>query len=350
MPRHLIGSPLTETEAVSSAGLVAALAAADFSKCSATVIGYGKMGREYVKALRALKVPRIRVCSRNSENFRELKGIVGFSLFGGGYQEFEARPGPEELAILAIPIADLGLASRRLAGLGYRKLLIEKPVSLWAGEIEQLDEFLNQAGLEAAVAYNRVAYPSLIEAAYRTQKEGGVTSCAYTFTEFIHKIDLKRYTKDELSRWGIANSLHVVSMAHGLIGEPESWSGYRSGSLDWHPAGRCFVGSGLSMRGIPFVYQADWGSTGRWSVELHTRAASYRLCPLEQLQRRVSATSDWEPVPVSTFDPGVKVGFVEEVAAMLDGRIQSLVPLVSLKSAAALTRYGEKIFGYSESR
>ncbi len=325
------------------------IGSADFSGFSAAVIGYGKMGREYVKALRALQVPRIRVCSRNPENLRELKGIEGISIVIGGYQELETRPGPEELAILAVPAADLAAASRRLAGLGYRRMLIEKPVSLWSGEIEELDEFLRRSGLEAAVAYNRVAYPSFIEAGYRTQREGGITSCLYTFTEFIHKIDLKRYTKDELSRWGIANSLHVISMAHGLIGEPESWSGFRSGSLDWHPAGTAFVGSGLSAKGIPFVYQADWGSTGRWSVELHTRGASYRLLPLEQLQRRASPTSDWEPVPVSSFDSGVKTGFVEEAAAMLDGKIRSLVPLISVGQAAALTRYGEKLFGYGHS-
>lgn len=336
------------TRLPSAAEAAAALAGTDFSGCSATVVGYGKMGREYVKALRALKVRRIRVCSRSPERMRDLEGVEGISLFPGGYEKFLSSPvTPEEPAILAVPVADLCEAARRLARIGYRKMLIEKPVSLRSEEIEALEDTLSRSGVEAAVAYNRTAYPSLLEARFRARQEGGITSCFYTFTEFIHQIDLKRYAAEELRRWGIANSLHVIGMAHRLIGLPRVWRGHRSGGLEWHPSGSVFVGSGLSEEGIPFGYHADWGSTGRWSVELHTAGASYRLMPLERLQRKASARADWEPVPVPALDPGTKAGFVEEVAAMLDEGIGGQIPPVRLKEAAALTRYGEQLFGYS---
>jgi hypothetical protein len=157
----------------------------------------------------------------------------------------------------------------------------------------------------------------------------------------------QRFPLEELARWGIANSLHVIGMAHGLIGMPKEWSGYRRGSLPWHATGALFVGAGISDLDIPFSYHADWSSTGRWSVEVHTSLSSYRLCPLEKLLRRTSQLSDWEDIPVVAFAQDVKAGIVEEVAAMLSGDIRRLVPLLSVSETAALTRYGEDVFGYS---
>ena len=202
--------------------------------------------------------------------------------------------------------------------------------------------------MEAVCAYNRVAYPSFIEARARTCQEGGITSGTYTFTEIIGADWSKRYSAEELARWGIANSLHPIGMAHGLIGLPASWNSYRSGALPWHPLGSVFVGSGVSDRGIPFSYQADWGSKGRWSVEVHSSQASYRLCPLEKLYRKASAMDDWEEVPVATFAPDVKTGVAEQVAAMLCDDVRRLVPLVSLNETADLTRYAEELFGYAQ--
>ena len=347
MSGHLTSSQLEEGAAPSSAELSAAITATDFRRHSATVVGYGKMGTQYVNALRALGVGRICVSSRSEGPLAALQGQAGIETVAGGVERLERRPLPDELAIVATPTLSLVSVTERLVALGYRRLLIEKPVSLWSPQIERLADAVERDGVEAMCAYNRVAYPSLVEARQRAQEEGGITSCTYTFTEFIQRLNLSRYPEEELARWGIANSLHVVSMAHALIGMPSTWHGHRSGSLSWHPAGAVFVGSGLSEHGIPFAYHADWGSTGRWSVELHTSASSYRLCPLEQLFRRTTPTAEWEPVPVSAFAPEVKVGFVEQVAAMLHIELRGRLPLVSLRETASLTKFGEEIFGYT---
>jgi hypothetical protein len=107
------------------------------------------------------------------------------------------------------------------------------------------------------------------------------------------------------------------------------------------------VGSGVSERRVPFAYHADWGSTGRWSVELHTPAASYRLCPLERVFRRQTPLAEWMEVPLTVFAPQVKAGIAEQVAAALHGELRAVLPLVSLREAAALTRYAEELFGYA---
>lgn len=337
---------IPEGQLVSSAELATRIATIDFSGCAATVVGYGNIGREYVKALGALGVKQIRVCSRSASPLRELESLLGVETVAGGFEYLQCKPRPEELGIVAVPTLSLIAAAEWLVSLGFRHLLIEKPVALSSQEIENLGEKLGGSDVKAKVAYNRVAYPAFLEVRSQAAKEGGVTSCTYAFTEWIRPHWFQRFSAEELARWGVANSLHVISMAHGLIGMPTKWSGYRSGGLTWHPAGSVFVGSGISELGIPFSYHADWGSTGRWSVEVHTRISSYRLCPLEKVLRRTSATSDWEEIPLVTFAPHVKVGFVEQAAAMLDPALKAGIPLVSLRKASELARFAGNIFGY----
>ncbi|MFQ6026875.1 MAG: Gfo/Idh/MocA family oxidoreductase [Dehalococcoidia bacterium] len=336
------------TPAFSAVQLAAALSEYDFSGCSATVVGYGYMGRHYLQTLQALGVKRIHVCSRSEASVADLKGTEGVTVVSGGYQKWEVNPLPGELGIVCCPTADLVGAARHLAAGGFRKLLIEKPISLQSRQIESLAELLQQQEVDAACAYNRVSYPSFIEAKFRAQEEGGITSCSYAFTEFVDRIGPGSFPDAELARWGVANSLHVIGMAHGLIGLPQSWNGHRSGAVSWHPTGAIFVGSGISEQGIPFSYHADWGSKGRWSVEIHTPVVSYSLCPLEKLYRKETATGAWEEVPVGAFDPELKAGIAEQVATMLISDRPKIIPLVSVNDAARLTKYGEELFGYPE--
>lgn len=349
MSSHLTATPPQNNKLVSSAEMAATIKSSDFSNCAATVVGYGNMGKHFVKALRALGLGSIRVCSRSKGPLAELKGLSGVTAIPGGYSSIEREAVPGELGIVATPCADLVGAAEHLAALGFRKILIEKPVSLWASRIHELSDSLERQGIDVVCAYNRVAYPSFIETRTRAEQDGGITSCTYTFTEFVDRIGPGQYSNDELARWGIANSLHVITMAHGLIGLPGSWAGFRSGSISWHPSGSVFVGSGATAAGVPFSYHADWGSTGRWSVEVHTPVSSYRLCPLEKLFTKSSATENWDELSVGAFDPKLKAGLAEQVAAMLKPEVREIIPLVSLEHAARLAEFGEEVFGYSKS-
>lgn len=345
MPRDL-AAVSAQSKAFDSVALAEAIARTDFSGSSATVIGYGYVGKEYVKALRALGVGNIRVCSRSAAPLAELTESDNLESTSGGFETFECRPHDGELGIVATPVASLVPAAERLAELGFKKLLIEKPVALHSVEIERLAADLEKRDVMAACAYNRTAYPSFYEVRARTIAEGGITSCTYTFTEMIKPNWLERFAAEELAHWGIMNSSHVLSMAHGLIGPPSSFEGRVAGSLPWHPSGAVFVGSGLSERAVPYSYHADWGSAGRWSVEVHTAVSSYRLCPLEEVKRKTSALGDWEDIPVTTFAPSVKAGFAEQIAVNLGLAVEPAPISYSLVEAAALVRYAERVFDY----
>jgi len=322
------------------------IGAQDFSDCATTVVGYGNMGRQYVQALRELGVRNIHVVSRSSGPLEELETLDKVTTQSGGYDQINHGSQLGKTAIVCTPTEQLADVARHLADCGVGDILVEKPVSLRSEEIRLLCHDVASRNANAFCAYNRMSYPTVLEAKSLCDAEGGVTSCTYTFTEFVDRVESGNFTEEELARWGIANSLHVMSLAHSVIGMPKSWTSQRSGGLSWHPAGSVFVGSGISELDVPFSYHADWGSTGRWSVEFHTAKSSYRLCPLEQLTRRDEPTGDWEPVPVASYAPGVKYGILEQVSALLNDEIRALAPLASLEQAAALTEYGEQIFGY----
>jgi predicted dehydrogenase len=338
----------TSLQTSASARLARSLSEINLRDQTVTLIGYGAMGRYYFQALQALKAGVVRICTRTAERTQEVHRLSGVQTISGGYSALpEAGAHKEALVIIATPIQEIAPALRHVLKLGYRRILCEKPVSLWSKEVEQLAEEAKRMNAQVYSAFNRRAYPAFIELSERIRQEGGVTSCTYEFTEILSHFNPEDYTLTEQQRWGIANSLHVISMAHGFIGLPQTWTGYRSGELPWH-SHSVYVGSGLTADQVPFNYHADWGSQGRWGVEISTAKAIYRLCPLETLQRKTNPLGDWEEVPVETFQRDLKAGIVEEIAAMVDNRIQQTVRLPDLQETAKLIHFAEDIFGYSK--
>ena len=339
--------PASKANLTGSEQLAESIATADFSGCAATVVGYGVMGRHYVQALRALGVGQIQVCSLSPGPLADLSAIPEISAHAGGFASFEGSPNAGEKAIVATPIADLVPCVERLLAFGFRSILIEKPVALKSAEVDRLARTVTKAGAGAYVAFNRLAYPSVVELASRTEEEGGIKSCSYDFTEVVQSNWPDLYTQDELAHWGIANSLHVIGLAHRLTGLPDRWHGYKSGGLAWHPSGSRFVGAGISQSGVSFSYLADWESKGRWAVEVHTPVSSYRLCPLERLFRKIIAFGEWTEVPVKAYSPTSKAGVVEQTAAFLNTTVAEVLRLMPLEDTAELTRFAEAIFGYT---
>ena len=181
-----------------------------------------------------------------------------------------------------------------------------------------------------------------------TNNDGGITSCTFTFTEWLEKIDLSKYPTQVLNKWGIANSLHPISMAFELIGLPKHLTSYQFGNLDWHPTGSIFVGSGITEKNVPFSYHADWNSSGRWGIEIMTKNNAYRLIPLEELYVCKKNTTAWKKISFKNLFPEIKFGIAEEILLMLENKDSSNQLLVSLKKASEYIKIAEKIFGYDK--
>jgi len=135
-------------------------------------------------------------------------------------------------------------------------------------------------------------------------------------------------------------------MVFDLIGFPKEFLFYQSGKLEWHPTGSIFVGSGLSENNIPFSYHADWGSSGRWGIEIMTNENSYRLISLEELSVCRKNSFEWEKINFDVSFPIAKQGVCEEIAVMLHEKLEEKIPLVTLNKAAKFNQMAEKILGY----
>ena len=311
---------------------------------SVLLVGAGWMAKQYANALSQMKIEDVTVISRTKQKVKQLCEEFGFKSNLNEPKEELNKIGKKDLTIIATSIESLIPMAKEAIKSGQENILIEKPGSLYSDDLFSLDKSSN--GKRIRVAYNRLVYPNLHKLKQLVNEEGGITSCNFNFTERIHSIDFDKESKETYSRWGIANSLHIISMVLELIGLPKESLFYQAGKLDWHPTGSIFVGSGLTEKKIPFSYHADWGSSGRWGIEVMTSQNAYRLISLEELYICHKDSFEWEKIPFNIAYPKVKQGVAEEISLMLEEEIEEKIPLITLKKAAMFNQVAEEILGY----
>ena len=317
----------------------------NFQKHSVVLIGTGLISQQYAIALNEMQIRDVQIISNTKEKGDKFCKDFNFKKhLSGGYKKNLKNLGESDLVIVALPIHLLYDATKNLLKNNFKNILIEKPGSLYSSELMQLSEIITNQNVR--IAYNRLLYPSFLKLKSILSTEE-ISSCNFDFTEWIHKIIFNKYESDVYQRWGVSNSLHLISMAFELIGMPKKLISYQFGHLDWHKSGSIFVGSGISTSKIPFSYHANWESAGRWNIEIMTKKGKYRLSPLEELYFCKLGEISWKKVPLYTPFPKSKTGITEEIASMLsdDKYVKNYLP--SLKKVASYNQIANKIFGYN---
>jgi len=315
----------------------------NFASKKVLIIGGGEIAKQYALAFLKFHISDITIIVKTGDSISNFCIEKNLKLLKGGFEIHLSNLKKMDLVIIATPIPILINATQLCIDNGQDNILIEKPGSLYSKELLSLSKTCKDKKIR--VGYNRLVYPNLHKLKKLINSEGGVTSCRFTFTEWLDRIE---FEKDELivhQRWGIGNSLHVISMAFDIIGLPKEITSIQSGKIDWHDSGSQFIGCGTSENNIPFTYHADWGSGGRWGIEIFTKENSYILIPLEELYVCKKFTGTVVPVEFDVAFPDVKLGIPEEIAIMLDNT--SGLDLVTLEYAAKLNEITEKIMGYS---
>lgn len=313
--------------------LTAKLQGLDIRSKKILILGGGFIAKEYCKALTLMRVKNVTGICRSEKTAKACSDTTGFTYLPGGYENNESSISQHyDLAIIALPIKELKGASQYLVNHGHTNILVEKPAALYSKKLEDWSGQIDPSKIRLRVAYNRLVYPSLWKLKELLETEGGITSCRYTFTEWIHTINFEKDEKDCYARWGISNSLHVISMAHYLIGMAKELTAFCEGKLSWHPSGSRFVGAGITDSEIPFSYHADWDSAGRWGIEVMTAKSAYRLIPLEELYcckkrgRKLGTDHDHSRIPAG------KAGHSRRNSRHVKPRIRSCYTASDLKT------------------
>ena len=309
------------------------------------LVGAGGIAPEYVKALRAVGINDVDVLARSEQSAQRL--VQEWSLgkaFGGGTDTLARIAADYDGIILASSIESLMPSLEVLAQAGAKaRVLVEKPVALSTAELRAF--IAKYPDFRATVALNRLYFPSV--ALLREQLAGEeITSAAFSFTEWVHRIDASAYSTRELARWGASNCIHVIATAFDLIGLPEQLQAVVSGqnAIDWHPTGSVFAGAGKSERGVPFTYLSDWRSAGRWWISVSTTRGRYDLMPMEGVTFTARGTVAAETV-MAPYAGETKCGFEPMLRAWMDPA--AAATHVGLAELVAHLDVVERIFNYA---
>jgi len=277
------------------------------------VFGVGEMGCEYIKVLKALGCSNVSVIGRREEGCRKFFNQTGIKATHGGASGWLKSENPEiEYAIVAVSVEELAKTTIGLLNYGVKKILLEKPAGLNSEEIEAVNKKADEKGATVIVAYNRRFYASTLKAQEIIEKDCGVLSFHFEFTEWPHTIIPATHISEQTkANWLIANSSHVIDLAFFLGGGiPTKINSYKAGGCYWHPAGTIFTGAGVSKAGALFSYCANWDAPGRWGVEIMTKNHRLIFRPLEKLQIQKQKSLVIEPVDIdysldTSFKPGL---------------------------------------------
>ena len=295
------------------------------------LIGAGSIAIEYTKVLKALNREFITI-GRGHNSANVYNEETGIEVIEGGLDNFiQTAPDVPEFAIAAVNVEHLADTTIKLIKYGVKNIFCEKPGFNELSEIEEVHRLSNETGAKIYYAYNRRFFASVLKAEEIIKEDGGILSMNFEFTEWGHVIEASEHPAIVKKNWFTANSSHVVDLAFFEGGEPEQMFSFTSGELSWHKPS-CFVGAGVTTKGILFNYQANWESPGRWSVEFLTSQHRIILKPMEQLQLQDKGSVKIYQVEIDDhLDKEFKPGFYLQTKAFLEGDTTRLCSLLQQK-------------------
>jgi predicted dehydrogenase len=269
------------------------------------------------------------VIGRGEKSAMIFKDKTGIQPVTGGIDSYiNTKNAIPERAVVAVGVDQLFSVTNKLLDCGVKKILVEKPGVLTLQEADELADKARKKNAQVLVAYNRRLYKSVEEAAKIIQSDGGATSFQFEFTERSHIIESLDKPSIVKQNWFLANSTHVVDMAFFLCGIPEEINCHTRGGLSWHTRSSVFAGSGVSKSGALFSYSADWGSAGRWSIEVMTAKRRLIFRPLERLQIQIKGQTETNGIAADYhLDEEFKPGLYRQLKSFLDNDFRKLCTL-----------------------
>jgi len=292
------------------------------------LIGTSNMAVEYAKVLNSLEKKFITI-GRGGSNVQKFKDHSKYPIIQNGLEIFlRSKPDIPDYAIVSVNIDNLKSVTESLVHAHVKNILVEKPGALTWKEIQQMQKTAEAYNSNIYIAYNRRFYSSVLYAENIIEKDGGVTSCNFEFTEWIDQIEHLSFSDEIKNHWLIANSSHVIDLAFYFAGFPKVITTYTSKKLSWHPASAIFSGAGITEKGSIFSYQANWLAPGRWGVEVLTSKHRFIFRPMETLKMQNINSVKIDDVEINNeLDVKFKPGLFLQTKAFLENETSKLQTL-----------------------
>jgi predicted dehydrogenase len=294
------------------------------------LIGTGYMAREYAKVLNGLEV-NFDVVGRSKKNSDLFQKDFNVKVVSGGLKSFVMINGLSQYSHVINSSSMESLTSTTICLLknGSKNILLEKP---GVGNPSEIDTLLVESKkhkeINIVLAYNRRFYASVIKAKEIIEADGGVNSFVFEFTEWGHVIETYDFSKEILENWFLGNSTHVIDAAFYLSGLPKEITCYKKGSLDWHPSGSTYTGSGITETDALFSYHANWEGPGRWFLEIITSKNRLIFRPFEKLQIQELGSVNLRDVEIDYhLEEKYKPGLYNQTKQFLNSNFQEFCSL-----------------------
>jgi len=247
-----------------------------------------------------------------------------------------------------VPIIDTSTVLSAVLRVYGGKILFEKPGFLTPRALDSFVNLFPDSFDRTYVAFNRVFYPSVL-AVKNFIRENKPLSAHMDMSEWVSGLATKNFPISVLERWGIANSIHMLSVMFALFPniKLERRNRVFPSQLLWHPTGDTFYGIFMSQdKDMYLSYQANWVGAGRFSINLNFRHISFKLSPLQNLERShnyIDSSSDH-------FDATkFKIGFHEMVKDFL-GQNTTIQENCNIKVLAKCLDVAEQVFFYDTTK
>ena len=281
----------------------------NINETNVVLIGAGYMASEYTKVLKSLPC-KFTVIGNHLKSAKKFESQTGVKVKAGGihkitdFSEFTH-------CINTVRSDFLHPVNLHLLNHGAKNILCEKPGALYLKDLRESANLAAQLNTSILIAYNRRFYASVDKLVELASDDGGVESFYFDFTEWEEQ--WKNHTTSEqiLLNLFIMNSLHVVDLAFYIGGIPKKLKSFVSGYSDWHQKAMIFSGAGITTKKAIFSYNANWGSAGRWGIEVNSKNFKYILRPLEELRimKKTTASTIHISVEKLNIDDNLDIRF-----------------------------------------
>jgi predicted dehydrogenase len=293
------------------------------------LVGTGLMAQEYCKVLKEMQCEFI-VIGRGINSAAIFETTTGVKPVIGGFESYLKNYGLKKESIVLITTGTETLLCNLILAIkaGANKILIEKPAALSIDELLNCEIDIINSRSEIYVGYNRRFYKSVIEAKKIINRDGGLKTMHFEFTEWSHKIENLKKAPGVKENWFFANSTHVIDLAFYFASDPiELHTCVSKGKLSWHN-NSSFVGSGKTDSDVLFSYISNWEGPGRWSIDLRTESYRLLLEPLEKLKIQIKGSLDFKEVELDySIDELFKPGLFYQIDSFLNGKYENLVSI-----------------------